>query len=86
MGDDDDLPDPSNLQPSTQPSRSCHLTTWKKVKLSVLSGGKTQTPSRIPQATMNEEALLMKMLSYELEDTIPDDGAIEIDNDEVYRD
>jgi hypothetical protein len=55
------------------------VTNWNK-KLSILFH------PQILQVVIDDEVVLLKALLDELEDTVPDDLAIEIDDDEMYGD
>ncbi|KAJ7480418.1 ribonuclease H-like domain-containing protein [Mycena galericulata] len=61
------------------------LPTWKPMTLRALFGGAEKPRTRKPSArAMEEEEILMEALAEEIEDTFPDDGAIEVDSDEEY--
>ncbi|KAJ6619208.1 ribonuclease H-like domain-containing protein [Mycena sp. CBHHK59/15] len=61
------------------------LPTWKPMTLQALFGGAEKPRTRKPSArAMEEEEILMEALADEIEDTFPDDGAIEVDSDEEY--
>ncbi|KAJ6627096.1 hypothetical protein B0H10DRAFT_2429452 [Mycena sp. CBHHK59/15] len=61
------------------------LPTWKPMTLQALFRGAEKPRTRKPSArAMEEEEILMEALADEIEDTFPDDGAIEVDSDEEY--
>lgn len=84
---DRDAEDPdSDEQADTTPHIPSRLPTWKKITLRVLFGGAEKPRARKPSArVIQEEELLMQALAEELEDDVPDDGAIEIDSEDEYR-
>ncbi|KAJ6616617.1 ribonuclease H-like domain-containing protein [Mycena sp. CBHHK59/15] len=84
---DRDTEDPdSDEEADTTPHIPSRLPTWKKITLCVLFGGAEKPRARKPSArVIQEEELLMQALAEELEDDVPDDGAIEIDSEDEYR-
>ncbi|KAJ6576288.1 ribonuclease H-like domain-containing protein [Mycena sp. CBHHK59/15] len=76
----------SDEEADTTPHIPSRLPTWKKITLRVLFGGAEKPRARKPSArVIQEEELLMQALAEELEDDVPDDGAIEIDSEDEYR-
>ncbi|KAJ6622322.1 ribonuclease H-like domain-containing protein [Mycena sp. CBHHK59/15] len=62
------------------------LPAWKSMTLQVLFGGAQKTRACKPSTrVLEEEEQLMQELADELEDRIPDDGAIEIDSDDEFH-
>ncbi|KAJ7158190.1 ribonuclease H-like domain-containing protein [Mycena crocata] len=61
------------------------LPPWKPMTLEALFGGAEKPRKRKPSArAMEEEERLMEELANAEEDSVPDDGAIEIDSDDEY--
>ncbi|KAJ6610634.1 ribonuclease H-like domain-containing protein [Mycena sp. CBHHK59/15] len=62
------------------------LPAWKSMTLQVSFGGAQKPRARKPSArVLEEEERLMQELADELEDRVPDDGAIEIDSDHEFH-
>ncbi|KAJ6621947.1 hypothetical protein B0H10DRAFT_1944981 [Mycena sp. CBHHK59/15] len=75
----------SDEEADTAPHIPSRLPTWKKITLHILFGGAEKPRARKPSArVIQEEELLMQALAEELEDDVPDDGAIEIDSEDEY--
>ncbi|KAJ7463541.1 ribonuclease H-like domain-containing protein [Mycena latifolia] len=63
------------------------LPAWKPITLKVLFGGAEKPRARKPSTrVIEEEERLMEEMASFMEDQVPDDGGIEIDSDEEYRD
>ncbi|KAJ6602904.1 hypothetical protein B0H10DRAFT_2230082 [Mycena sp. CBHHK59/15] len=62
------------------------LPAWLQMTPRVLFGGAEKPRARKPSVqVIEEEELLMQALAEELEDDVPDDGAIEIDSEDEYH-
>ena len=57
---------------------------WKKITLDILFGEKEQPRRTLSDEMVLREHLLMEALANELEDSIPDDGAIECADEDVW--
>ncbi|KAJ6608573.1 hypothetical protein B0H10DRAFT_1955343 [Mycena sp. CBHHK59/15] len=78
-------PEPDEEADST-PRIPARLPAWPKMTLRVLFGGAEKPRARKPSArVIEEEELLIQALAEELEDDVPDDGAIEIDSEDEYH-
>ena len=67
------------------PGHSQTLSAHWHAMLKQLFGGLPKSKCSIPPTEFNAEAMWMKALAEMAEDEIPDDGAIEVDSDEVYE-
>jgi hypothetical protein len=80
---DDDEPTPPRLQTTTHRPRK-----WQKQTLTTLFGANTKRKIvlKLSEQALQEEAAYMELeaAAEAEEDMIPDDGAIEIDDDDVY--
>jgi hypothetical protein len=83
----DEATDSDNESSDEEESRAApahRVRSWKKMSLDVLFGEKEQPRRTLPDELVLREHLLMEALADELEDNVPDDGAIECADEDVW--
>jgi hypothetical protein len=79
-----DSDDERSDEEESQAAPTHRVRSWKKMTLDVLFGEKEQPRRTLPDELVLREHLLMEALADELEDSIPDDGAIECADEDVW--